>query len=126
MTDDEPQGTAHSLEMTALFISANLSVSPTSGTATYKLKFAYPEGYDQYLKQILRGAADMYINGQMAAQSALVANLSVKPQKDDDPLFVVVFQLDGGDATRFHIGELARTPACEIRLVSTQLAMFAN
>ena len=127
MADDGPQGTAHSLEMTAQLVSATLRLNPDTGSGTYRMVFIYPGGYDQYLQQISDGAADVYINGTLAGQSVKIPKTVFKARtKDKDAEYSVIFDFDPGDAVRFHIGTLAAQPAVILRLVSTQIAMFAN
>jgi hypothetical protein len=123
---DEPQGSAHSLEMNAMLTSVSIRINPNSGDVKYKLVFIYPPGYDEYLKQLVVGAADMYWNDTLVGQSTKIASLSVKPQKDADPLYVVHFDLDGGDVMRANMGAAAHNPSGTLRLVSTQLALFSR
>ena len=123
---DDQQGSANSLEMNASLLSVSIRVNPNSGDVTYKMAFEYPPGYDEYLKQLVVGAADMYWNNVLVGQSAKIASLNVKPQKDADPLFVVHFQLDGGDVGRANMGAAANNPSGLLRLVSTQLALFRS
>lgn len=124
---DEPTGTAHSLQMTAMLVSANFRINPKSGDPSYTMVFVYPAGYDEYLKQLSAGAADLYINGQIAGQSVKIEGLTMKPETpDEDAEYRVKLKLDGGDATRFHIGSLAANPTVELRMVSTQMPLFSQ
>lgn len=124
---DQPTGTAHSLQMTAMLVSANFRIDPKSGDPSYALIFVYPSGYDEYLKQLSAGAADLYINGVLAGQSVKIVGLTMKPETaDEDAEYRVKMKLDGGDAMRFHIGSLAPNPAVELRMVSTQMPLFSQ
>ena len=90
---DEQQRNAHSLEMNALLTNVSIRVNPSSGDVKYRLTFSYPPGYDEYLKELVTGAADMYWNDVLVGQSTKITGLSVKPQKDSDPLYVAHFKL---------------------------------
>lgn len=123
---DEPQESTNSLEMNATLMLVSIRVNPNSGDVVYKLVFSYPPGYDEYLKQLVVGAADMYWNNELVGQSTVISSLVVKPQKDADPLYVAHFQLDGGDVSRANMGAAANNPDGVLRLVSTQLALFRS
>ena len=117
---------SNSILLTATLLGATAKHNPNTGNVTYRVQFSYPQAFDEYLKQLLAGVMDIYWNGELIAQSALINHLTQKPQKDTDPLYVAYFDLDGGDATRYNMAGATNDPIGELRLVATQMTLFSQ
>lgn len=127
--EDGPQGQAHSLEMTATLLAYGMGINAKSMDPSMTLRMAYPEAYQPYMEQLGKGAFDMYVNTHLVAQSAKIKKLEIKygdQQKGEPTLFIAHFDCDPGDNVRYHWGQHAANPSCELRLVSTQMPLFAS
>lgn len=108
---------------------AHLTINPRSGETAMKLRFGYPAAFDAYIKQLSAAPMDMLISDDIAARGARITGTKFKPETEREPAhYTFNVEVTGEEACRYDYTSVAGDNAgiVELRLVSTQLTMFAE